>query len=183
MIALIALICFPFAIWQAWKNLKMAQASPGWPAVDGMVTASERGRVALRTQPRVTYSYAVNGVPHTAKRVSFTPAVPKEKIDEVLSRYPVGEKITVHYLPENPVQAVLEPGSGPQVVAQLRSIIIIFIIFILAQALLTYLRWNEEENGRVRTYGGGAAIESRHYFTRPPLPLSRDEYHRLIAAT
>jgi hypothetical protein len=160
MLALIALICFPFALWQAWKNIKMAKASPAWPTTDGVVTAAERGRVALRMQPRVTYSYTVKGVPFTSKRVSFVGAIPKQEIDTVLRKYPAGQAVTVHYAPENPVQAVLEPGSGPLVVAPFRSLVIIFIVFILAQALLVFLRWNEltTEKPRVRTYGDESAI-------------------------
>lgn len=154
MLALIALICFPFAIYRAWKNIKMAEASPSWPAVDGVVTAAERGRVTLRMQPRVTYSYAVKGVPFTSKRVSFAGVVPKQEIDSVLRKYPAGQAVTVHYAPENPVEAVLEPGSGPLVVAPFRSLVVLFIVFILAQALLVFLRWNETtEKTPVRTYG------------------------------
>ncbi|MEP6685815.1 MAG: DUF3592 domain-containing protein [Verrucomicrobiota bacterium] len=184
MLALIALICFPFAIWQAWKNIKMAEASPNWPTVEGVVTASERGRVALRMQPRVTYSYAVNGVPFTSKRVSFAGAIPKQEIDTVLSKYPAGRAVTVHYLPENPVQAVLEPGSGPLVVAQLRSLVIIFIVFILAQALLVFLRWNDRKNEQApaRTYGD-AAIEYRQCPTNTQSRPCLDECRRSVVAT
>ena len=161
-LALIALICFPFALWQAWKNIKMAEASPAWPTADGVVTAAERGRGGLRMQPRVTYSYTVNGVTFVSKRVSFVGAIPKREIDSVLSKYSPGRAVTVHYLPENPVQAVLEPGSGLLVVAPFRALVIIFILFILVQVLVGFLRWNElkTEKAPVRASGDGPACNS-----------------------
>lgn len=160
MLTLIVLLFFPFALWHAWKNLEMAKASPAWPTVDGLIAASERARVALRMQPRVTYSYTVNGAPFISKRISFAP-VPKEKIDDVLRRYPAGNKVTVHYLPENPAQAVLEPGSGPPVIAQFRSIIIMFIVVLLVNAF-HFVRWTKmmADESPVHTYGDAAATSS-----------------------
>jgi hypothetical protein len=140
MLTLIVILMFPFAIWQARRNIKWAEASPSWPTVNGVVTESKRRRVLFWKQARVAYSYSVANVAYIAKRVAFAAPVSKEEIDTVLNRYPVGQAVTVHYLPENPAQAVLEPGSGPRVVAQLRSLIIIFVMLILANILVAYLR-------------------------------------------
>ena len=63
MLTLIFLIAFPFALWKAWQNIQMAKASTGWPTVTGTVTTSARAKVMFRKQPRVIYSYSVNGAP------------------------------------------------------------------------------------------------------------------------
>ena len=161
MLALIAIILFPFAIWQAWKNIKMAEASPAWPTADGKVTDSKRARVALRLQPRVTYSYAVNGANFTSNRVSFVPAIPKKEIDSVLAKYPVDRPVTVHYQPNNPVQAVLEPGSGPLVVKQFRVLVVLFIVLILANVARFAVAKFEPAKEKHRTYDDVVAADPK----------------------
>jgi hypothetical protein len=160
-LSLIAIILFPFAIWHLWKNIQMAKASTSWPGIDGIVTASERKRIALRMQPYVTYSYAVNGVNFTSNRVSFAAAIPKKEIDNVLARYPAGQAVTVHYQPDNPVQAVLEPGSGPHVVAPFRNLIIVFIVLILANVVGFMAKALEPTKPHIRTYDDVAAADPK----------------------
>ena len=92
MLQLIFLIIFPFALWKAWKNIQMAKASTGWPTVSGTITASETAKVMFRKQPRVTYSYSVNGAPFTGNRISFAGGYPPKETDAILSRYPVGRR-------------------------------------------------------------------------------------------
>src|ERR1700730_16009255 len=86
---LIFLIAFPFALWKAWKNIQLAKASTGWPTVSGTVTSSETAKMMFRKQPRVTYSYSVNGTRYTGNRISFAPGYPPKETDAILSRYPV----------------------------------------------------------------------------------------------
>ena len=78
MLQLIFLIIFPFAVWKAWKNVQLAKVSTGWPTTTGKVTASETVKVMFRRQPRVTYSYAVNGAPFTSQRI-LLPAVTSQR--------------------------------------------------------------------------------------------------------
>lgn len=161
MLSLIVIILFPFAIWNLWKSLQLAKASTAWPSVDGVVTAAIRKRIVLRIQPFVTYSYAVNGVNFTSNRVSFAAATPKKQIDSVLIRYPAGQAVTVHYQPGNPAQAVLEPGSGPHVVAPFRNLIIIFIVLILANVLAFAVKYLEPPKPHVRTYDDVVAADPK----------------------
>ena len=64
-------------------------------------------------RPEVTYHYTVDGREHLASRTRFgdrfgisfsAPAV------RTVRRYPVGSSVTVRYNPEDPAEAVLEPG-------------------------------------------------------------------------
>ncbi len=160
-LSLIAIVLFPFAIWHLWKNIQMAKASTSWPGVDGVVTAAERKRIALRLQPFVTYSYAVNGMNFTSNRVSFAAAIPKKQIDSVLARYPAGQAVTVHYQPDNPAQAVLELGSGPLVVAPFRTLIFVFIFLILVNIVSFLVKYIEPPKPHIRTYDDVVAADPK----------------------
>lgn len=138
MITLIFLIFIPFALWSSWKTIQRAKASSAWPGVTGTITAAERKKVLLRSQPRVTYSYAVNGKSFTGQRISFATAMPPKETDAILARYPVGQTVPVHYAPENPAEAVLEPGNNRNVSAQFRMLLICFVIVVIVNIVRFY---------------------------------------------
>ena len=121
MLQLIFLIIFPFAVYKAWKNVQMAKLSTGWPTTTGKVTAAETVKVTFRRQPRVTYSYSVNGAPYVSQRISFAGGHRPKDTDAILARYPVGSEVPVSYAPENPTEATLETGATKQVKSQLNS--------------------------------------------------------------
>jgi hypothetical protein len=160
-LSLIVIILFPFAIWQAWKNIKMAEASPAWPTANGKVTDSKRARVALRLQPRVTYAYTVNDTNYVSNRVSFAGVIPKNEIDNVLAKYPVDRSVTVHYQSDNPVQAVLEPGSSPLVVKPFRALIVLFVVLILANVARFAVAMLEPPKSKPRTYDDVVAADPK----------------------
>jgi hypothetical protein len=162
MLTLIFLIAFPFALWNAWKNIQMAKASTGWPTTNGTVTASERAKVMFRKQPRVTYSYSVNGAPFTGNRISFAGGYPPKETDAILARFPVGQEVVVSYAPDKPAEATLETGSNRQVTAQLRILLILFVVIILVNILSFYLKHlNNDTRPPIRTYGAVEVVNFR----------------------
>jgi hypothetical protein len=159
MFSLIFLIAFPFALWKAWQNIQLAKASTGWPTVTGTITASERAKVMFRKQPRVTYSYSVNGSPFTGNRISFAGRHPPKETDAILSQYPVGREVVVAHAPNNPVEATLETGSNRQVTAQFRILLIFFVLIILLNVLNFYLKHLDNQKSLpIRTYGVAEVI-------------------------
>jgi hypothetical protein len=161
MLQLIFLIAFPFAVWKAWQNVQLAKASTGWPTTTGKITAAETAKVMFRRQPRVTYSYSVNGAPYISQRISFAGGYPPKETDAILSRYPVGSDVPVAYTPDNPKEATLETGATKQVTAQLRILLIFFVLIILLNVLNFYLRTvNRETKRPIRTYGAELLFES-----------------------
>jgi hypothetical protein len=159
MFSLIFLIAFPFALWKAWQNIQMAKASTGWPTVSGTVTTSERAKVMFRKQPRVTYSYSVNGTPFTGNRISFAGGYPPKETDAILSRYPVGREVVVSHAPDKPAEATLETGSNRQVTAQMRILLIFFVLIILLNVLNFYLKYlDKQKRPSIRTYGTAEVI-------------------------
>lgn len=159
MLQLIFLIAFPFALWKAWQNIQLAKASTSWPTVSGTVTASERAKVMFRKQPRVTYSYSVNGASFTGNRISFAGGYPSKETDAILGRFPVGREVVVSYAPDKPAEATLETGSNPQVTAQLRILLIFFVLIILLNVLNFYLKYRVDgKKPPIRTYGAAEVI-------------------------
>lgn len=140
MLALLFLIVFPFAIYGAWQNVRKAKASVNWPTTAGKVTASDIKKVMFRRQPLITYTYSVNGAPFTAQRVSFAGGYKPAEVDPVLSRYPVGADVTVFHDPHNPAEATLETGATKAVTAQVRILVVCFIIIVVVNVLRLWVR-------------------------------------------
>lgn len=154
MFALIFLVVFPFAIWKAWTEIQKAKASATWPTVNGTILSSERAKVMFRKQPRVTYLYSVNGTALTSHRISFAAGYPPRETEAILRRYPVGKEVSVAYASDNPAEATLETGSNRQVTAQMRVLLICFVLIVVVQALNFYLdRLKELRDPPRRTYG------------------------------
>lgn len=162
MLTLIFLIVFPFALWKAWKNIQLAKASTGWPTVSGTVTSSETAKVMFRKQPRVTYSYSVNGTPFSGNRISFAAGYRPRDTEAILNRYPVGEEVTVAHAPDDPAKATLETGSNRQVTAELRLLLICVVLIVLSNVLHYYLkRQSQEKRPPIRTYGAAEIVNRK----------------------
>jgi hypothetical protein len=104
-------------IWTAW-NVVSALLSRGWPHVTGTIVVSDLQRVkdtdgGYTYRPEVTYHYTVAGKEFVASRVAFgdrislgwsAPAV------KTVRRYRAGTSVVVRYNPNEPGEAVLQPG-------------------------------------------------------------------------
>jgi hypothetical protein len=155
---LIFLIIFPFAVYKAWKNVQMAKLSTGWPTTTGKVTAAETVKVTFRRQPRVTYSYSVNGAPYVSQRMSFAGGYRPKDTDAILGRYPVGKEVSVSYAPENPAEATLETGATKQVRSQLNILLICFVIIVVLNVVTYYVKSLDKKERRTRTYGAAGLL-------------------------
>jgi hypothetical protein len=162
MLALIFLIIFPFALYKAWQNVQTAKASTSWPTTTGKITASDTVKVMFRRQPRITYSYSVNGAPFTSQRVSFAGGYKPKDVDPTLARYPVGGEVTVAHDPQKPAEATLETGANKQVTAQVRILLICFILVVAVNILSYFMRSPSRRSGPpMRTYGWEALSASQ----------------------
>ncbi len=162
MLSLFVLICFPFLIWSAWKNVRLSRESAGWPMVPGTITLSEMARSAWRRQPRVTYSYEVDGKTYNGTKVNFAPGVPAREAQAILGRYEVGRTANVSYSPKNPSLAVLEPGPNRFVNGVLRSYIVVFLLIAALNAAYIWVSVkypSSESSTPPRTYDDVAAAD------------------------
>lgn len=159
MLQLIFLIVFPFAVWKAWKNVQLAKASTGWPTATGRITAAETVKVMFRRQPRVTYSYSVNGAPFTSERICFAGGYRPKETDAILARYPVGKEIPVSYAPGNPAEATLETGATKQVRSQLNILLILFAVIVVLNVLTYFVKSaDRKRKPPIRTYGAAEVL-------------------------
>jgi hypothetical protein len=104
--------------WAALLNLRKAQAALGWPVIQGKILASsvcEVGGDLTGYKPDILYEYHAHGIRHSAKvwRVgaSSKSSKWKAKAEAIIAEYPAGRDITVFFNPQNPADAVLEPGK------------------------------------------------------------------------
>lgn len=154
MLTLIFLIVFPFALYKAWKNVQVAKASVNWPTTTARITASGTRKVAFRRQPQVAYTYTVNGKQFTSQRVSFAGGYKPKEVDPVVARYPAGSEVVAAYDPQNPAEATLETGSNKQVTAQVRLLLICFVLIVAVNILSYYMKnLNRKSEPPRRTYG------------------------------
>ena len=117
------------------KNLALFKAAAGWRETPGLIgeswvkihrqrateTRDSDGNVTttgsdtLTFEPRVSYSYTVNGIALTGKRIDFTrvQALGEDEAQERLGRFPIGRTVSVYYDPANPKSAVLDRERVP----------------------------------------------------------------------
>ncbi len=159
MLQLIFLIVFPFAVYKAWKNVQLAKFSTDWPTAMGRITAAETVKVIFRRQPRVTYTYSVNGAPFTSQRISFAGGYRPKETDAILARYSVGKEVPVSYSPENPAEATLETGATKQVRSQLNILLILFAVIVVLNVITYYVKSLDQDRQRpIRTYGAAGLV-------------------------
>ncbi len=104
------------------REKKKATTAQTWPSVNGRVVEAyvaedvqvdsegDQNRVFA---PRVVYEYEVNGQTYQNNRLrlgieSFIGS--RRKVEQELARFPVGSAVKVYYNPDNPAEAVLQPG-------------------------------------------------------------------------
>ena len=159
MLQLIFLIFFPFAVWKAWKNVRSARVSTAWPTTTGRITAAETVKVMFRRQPRVTYSYSVDGAPFVSQRISFAGGYRPRETDAILAQYSVGKEVPVSYAPENPAEATLETGATKQVRSQLNILLILFAVVVVMNIVTYYVKsLDKKKRPPIRTYGAAGLV-------------------------
>ncbi len=98
------------------QTQKRENATQTWPTVSGEITASKINRRHDSEQgyveyPHVSYTYEVNGKKHHSSNIMAGGELGGVKVESTLARYPLGSQVTVYYDPQNPKDAVLEPGN------------------------------------------------------------------------
>lgn len=141
------LACLAFGAWftrfcaRSWHR---ARAAPSWARVPGRIVSAivvpDDGGYA----PLVRYTYTVAGKPYQSSRIAlaFTSYIRERHARAVADRYRAGRDVVVSVDPDDPAQAVLEPGSGAAAFAIFGGAafaLAAFGLYALAGALITAL--------------------------------------------
>ncbi len=108
----IGLVAVGIGIWTLAKSIR----SEHWPVTDGIIQSAEMkshqgSKGGTTYSAEVTYTYQVTGTSYTGDKISIGQmSSSSEYARAILNRYPVGKTVSVHYLPGNPSDAVLETG-------------------------------------------------------------------------
>lgn len=130
-----------------WRGIAAGRESKNWPTVPGRVVASEVERETSRERvdrrdgvtryrrkvswiPRITYEYDVNGERFTGRNVYIFQMRYSQRrtAENVVRRYPKDKEVSVHYNPENPDKAVLQPG----VPGRSQGVLFLFVVLLAA---------------------------------------------------
>ena len=93
--------------------------SQGWPATEGVIISCIRqgtsfkeydGDFHTETKVFINYRYSVKGIIYSSSTVNAIEYPLSLYPITFADRYPTGKAVVVYFNPENPAQAVLEPG-------------------------------------------------------------------------
>ena len=118
MVAIVILVISIAAIATGVSMMSASGTARGWPTVTGKIT--ERGvgpatttgasRAGRYVEPRVSYSYTVDGKHYTGHRIALAAnAYDEAKARKVANELP--DSVEVHYNPSDPSDALLQPSA------------------------------------------------------------------------
>ena len=101
-----------------FRRLQRARGSALWPRVGGRIlsTSVHPGSIRRGDQaPNIRYEYEVRGQHYESAQLDLTGRFggTPGRVAQALVRYAPGQKVRVHYDPEDPSQAVLETSVDP----------------------------------------------------------------------
>jgi len=100
--------------------LRRAIASKNWPTTKGRVLSSEiveppygaEAEVWMTYRAKIEYKYSVGGKTYLSDKICFADYrdIGGARAQRIFQKYAAREYVVVHYDPDNPHIAVLEPG-------------------------------------------------------------------------
>lgn len=99
-----------------YQELKNAQESLKWSTTDGVIVLSEiqesKDEDSTTYYANIQYKYSVGEKFYSSEQVSFGQygSSNPEHAQSIVQRYKQGQKVSVHFNPTHPNEAVLEPG-------------------------------------------------------------------------
>jgi len=95
-----------------------ARACANWPTVQGRVLSAEAQVVSRQKDkstyaPNVSYRYEVDSKDYESSRLTIVPRnySSRQSVNEILTGYPVGGTVLVHYDPKNPANCMLDTST------------------------------------------------------------------------
>ncbi|QIF01471.1 DUF3592 domain-containing protein [Roseimicrobium sp. ORNL1] len=133
------------------------KASNSWTEVPAKVESADMGRTKNKTagsryHAHVTYTYEVQGVSYTSRRVGLAgqESGSENHAQSLLKQYPVGSTVKAYYDPTRPEKAVLIRGVGSSV----WTVFVVGLVFLGMGGYLTL-------RGLTRLFAGAKASPAR----------------------
>jgi hypothetical protein len=112
-----------FALFYGIRGVIRGKASFSWPTIRGVIQESSiehkvsfdsHGGGAGTYHAKLRYAFVLEGVTHSGSRVAYGDfgSSDPSHAQNIVNRYPVGKEVTVHYMPGDPDESVLEPGTN-----------------------------------------------------------------------
>ncbi len=125
-----------------WTLHKQRQSAT-FPTTEGTIVSSRKillrgARGSGYSAADIAYAYTVGDRHLTSSRFSFEHPAPRLETPETADlekRFPVGTKISVHYNPADPSEAVLETSATPDLPAMM-----VFLLFFACIAIMLWCR-------------------------------------------
>ena len=107
------------------RGLVRAKASVDWPSTQGKIVESSverhrssgsKGRSSTTYHAEILYEFTIDGTTYNGDRVAYGDygSSNPSHARRVVNNYSQGKNVTVHYLPDNPEECLLEPGVKGQ---------------------------------------------------------------------
>lgn len=121
-----ALVVGIWVIISSRRGSAMAKSSRDWPTAPGTIISSgmsrtldqrdtnfDQGPNFSNFRPKVEYTYTVEGHAYTGDKIVLGAySTSRQDVSEMVSRYPAGAVIEVHYNPEDPWEATLDTSES-----------------------------------------------------------------------
>ncbi len=112
----IILVIGCFIMFSCYNKAQLTKESKGWPTVEAQVISTNMieeeffplNYLGLKWKSQVTYSYDVAGTNYT-KDIEKS-LMNHARAEKFIQKYPVNEKLNIHYNPENPDEMVFDQG-------------------------------------------------------------------------
>jgi hypothetical protein len=124
-----------------WSQRKKTRAGQTWPVTPGEIIASEiiespihRSDDASDCTVKLRYRYKVGTEEYQGDRLHFgyPNRVTRQEAEELTGTYPVAAKVHVHFDPQRPAEAVLEPRDT----GGMTAMVVFLIVFSLVASVL-----------------------------------------------
>lgn len=117
--AIFGIVGLCIILFLGWPVLQNAKASQQWPSTKGAVTASEvirsRSDDGVQYKPEILYNYRVGKEDYQQGNIRYDgdwSTSSSTYANRMVQKYPVGKQVDVYYDPDDPFEAVLEPGTS-----------------------------------------------------------------------
>jgi hypothetical protein len=112
-----------------WSIIARGKKTLLWPAVEGVIEKSRPSSEADDLLPEIIFSYTVSGQRYVRTLEFPSGTNPSQALSaSYVAKYPEDAEVAVHYNPDRPDQATLEPGPG-------RDAWLVFIIGIVVTVI------------------------------------------------